>query len=74
MDIGPFPSWEEQYSLIKSSVEQKMTICYQAKDINGAESEWTYVDVTITKSKAFTESFLILSILKNMFPRLSNIF
>ena len=49
--VGPFESGDEQYSMIKSSVEQEITIGFQAKDTHNAESEWSYADITITKTK-----------------------
>ena len=72
--VGPFASGEEQYSLIKSSVDQEITIGYQAKDTYGAESEWTYVDVTITKSKIYNGYLQILSSLQNLLSRLTKLY
>lgn len=71
--VGPFESGEEKYSLFKSSGPQELTIGYQAKDVHDAESGWSYVDITITKSKANIHYSLFFKLIKNLFPRISTL-
>ena len=49
---GPWPSGEEQYSLVKIYEPCEITMEWQTKDVHGAESGWAYHTVTITKVKS----------------------
>jgi hypothetical protein len=57
--IGPYPSGQKySYKIFLTVFPGTYTLGVQAKDINEAESEWTYVQINVTKNKAINTPFL----------------
>ena len=70
---GPYPSGEEVTIAHKYTYENTFTINTLAVDENGAESNWTYFEVTMPRNKPFNILPLFLRFLEqhpNMFPLL----
>jgi len=74
--IGPYPSGQKySYKIFLTVFPGTYTLGVQAKDINEAESEWTYVQINVTKNKAINTPFLnFLQQYPNLFPILRLLF
>jgi hypothetical protein len=74
--IGPYPSGQKySYKIFLTVFPGTYTLGVQAKDINEAESEWTYVQFNVTKNKAINTPFLnFLQQYLNLFPILRLLF
>lgn len=72
---GPYESGEEYLLMILIGLPAgDYTLGVQAKDIHGAESEWTYSDFTVVKAKSVTSPFLnFLQSHPNLLPILRNL-
>ena len=58
--LGPFSSGDEKTRLVKVIPTTTITFKAQAKDIHGAESDWSSVSISISRSRAITGQFLRL--------------
>ncbi|MCK5260850.1 MAG: hypothetical protein KAJ44_01565 [Thermoplasmatales archaeon] len=68
---GPYPSGEEVILTHMYTVRNTFIINAMTADEQGAESNWTYFEVTMPKNKAFTINLLFLRFLEqhpNLFP------
>ena len=65
---GPYPSGEEVTIAHTYTYKNAFIINTLAIDENGAESNWTYFEVTMPKNKAFNFNFNLLSWLFERFP------
>ena len=71
---GPFKSGTERDLLVKVVPVTTITIKAQAKDIHGAESKWSSVDIPVSKNKnCFQQFFRILQAFPNIFSILKTL-
>lgn len=68
---GPYPSGEEAVVTHTYAVENTFILNTLAIDEHGAESNWTYFEITMPKNKVYISSF-ILRLLEN-FPNMFSI-
>ena len=55
---GPFPSGTERNNLVNVIPVTTITIQAQAKDVHGAESDWSSVNIPVCRSKVIIWGFL----------------
>ncbi|MCK4429753.1 MAG: PKD domain-containing protein [Candidatus Aminicenantes bacterium] len=67
-DLGPYESGEEVVVNHTWSAKGTYTIKAKAKDIYGAESDWSTLEVTMPKNKPFNFNFPLISWLLERFP------
>ena len=75
--IGPYSSGVAVIQAHKWNTQNTYIIRAKAKDVNGEESDWAYLEVTMPKTKPFIFNLPLLSWLFERFPllyRLLNIF
>lgn len=59
--VGPFKSGKEHSEIIKLIIPAgSYTLGVQAKDIHNAESEWTYIDFNVVKTRCVSSPLLNL--------------
>ncbi len=75
--MGPYSSGVAVIQAHKWNTQNTYIIRAKAKDVNGEESDWAYLEVTMPKTKPFIFNLPLLSWLFERFPllyRLLNIF
>jgi hypothetical protein len=76
--FGPYPSGQVyKYMITITSSPGMYTLGIQSKDVYGAESEWSYVQINVTKNKSINTPFQLLQNFlqshPNLFPILRQI-